>query len=152
MKCILRFFHKIFYPRNVIKLPIDNEWCDKDHLLLEACFKILVDFVTVECARMYFISFPQQIPMFFWMLTEQQREMYGLEYLTVNLEEQEPKRQEYTNKLISLYMWWLYEREDAQHIPIEIPAVEYMNKEYDLYLNDSSKLKELIDIREIMWT
>lgn len=36
-----------------LKLPsLDNTWCNKDYLILEACFQLLVDFVEVECARM----------------------------------------------------------------------------------------------------
>lgn len=152
MNCLLRPIYKFFYPHNKIVLPSPNEWCDKDHKLLEACFTLLVDFITEECARMYFLSFPKEAPLFFFWVSDKKREEWGLEYLLMGLEEQTEERQEYTHKLVELYHWWVYERDLEQDISYELGAMDYMNKEYALYLRDSDRLKELISIREIMWT
>jgi hypothetical protein len=32
----------------ITTLPADSEWCDKDYVLLHACFQLLVDFIEQE--------------------------------------------------------------------------------------------------------
>ncbi len=36
-------------PSNILEITsLDDGWCDKDHVLLHACFQLLVDFVEKE--------------------------------------------------------------------------------------------------------
>jgi len=73
-------------------------------------------------------------------------------------------------KSIELYKWWVderdsdYNRNDGSLIDLElhvenidglgsvVQIKNYLEKDLELYEKDTEKLKELIDIREILWT
>lgn len=81
----LGLLHSFMQPANSLKIESLNEgWCDKDHVLLHACFQLLIDFVEKE---MRVQDHPD------WNATEESRNA--------------------KKEIEALYAWWQQRKNDA---------------------------------------
>lgn len=150
-------------------------WCDKDEVLLQASFQILVDFVEKECSRMERALNPS------WDRTATDEDL-GLNYIRGSAELNSDK-EKHKIQIIELYLWWKYERptrEDTWNMvtcwaPEGTPLQQVLNppakvkrtKAYKKYIEsirkagdedhrryqeDTDKLMELVSIRSYLWT
>lgn len=103
-------------PGNLLHIKtLNEEWWDKDVVLLHACFQVLESYIEEED------------PFNYWDWSET------------------AERQQHKQQLEALYAWWQSRkaREEAEGSLDLDPA---------MYAEDTQKLKELMDLRHLLWT
>lgn len=131
-------------------------WCDRDHLMLIACFTLLRDFVEKECPDVGFDA----------------EEMYRSAGCTWQEGEREAVRQQIEDEkqLRELYEWWVRGRA-AEHAAVaallpdadagdyEGMAIvnhpsfdEWSRRNEELEVKDDVQLRRLIELRGRLWT
>lgn len=109
-------------------------WIDRDNMLFLACFKILCDFVEKELYDSHIFTTQGDVDL--------QHALHGTEsweYITVINQFNDQ------SKIFELYNWFKY------CYPSELEKQKY-GLDYDLYELETLKLKELINMRPLLWT
>lgn len=129
-------------PANLLKIKtLDEGWCDKDHVMLHACFQLLSDFVE------------QELPLFpgiNWNVSADMGNaiMKGIEFNAAQNSEAVPMgTRDIKKEIEELYAWW-QERKDDKIMDRSASFEE----SHVIYQNDNDMLKRLIDIRMFLWT
>ena len=132
-------------------LKKNSEWCDKDHVLLYACFQVLVDFLEKEK--------PQTI-VDYKHDREQKRQWKELQALYRYWKVERPKLEREENKLLRI--WSKKHKTKEEKLPNgwvkrvvlrnDKKAFSRLNKHKDgMDKLESEMLHRLIDIRKHLW-
>jgi hypothetical protein len=152
-----RFFDKTHLLETRLKKGIYHE---VDTRMLHGCFEALVDFVEVETAALYLWCNREEAGKYwryrFKLLrfkSIRSREL-GLKYLYEKPVDSEgvlgETYQQEQEKIASLYLWWKDTRPTRKD-PYEEDSLHF-DLETSYYEEDTEKLKQLISIRNRLWT
>lgn len=133
------------------KLP-RGHWHDTDTRLLHAAFELLVDFVEVECAHMYKISFPDE------SVKGLSQGDIGKTYLLYESTSEIPEEQQhleqcmlYNKEVAALYDWWKTRDQRVNPYDIIDPKecwAEITRQDEE----DTEMFVRLVKIRGCLWT
>lgn len=129
-------------PSNILKIDSLTEgWCDKDSVLLHACFQLLSDFVEQEIPKFPHIN---------WNVSADVSNSVfkGIEFNPGNTKENGPTNtRDIKKEFEELYAWWQEwkKKEDAK-------GNSSFEDDHTDYLKENEMLKKLIDLRMYMWT
>jgi hypothetical protein len=127
-------------PANVLKIESLSEgWCDKDHVLLHACFQLLSDFVEKEMSKYPHINWNVPADRMNAVIKEVQFDAAADGNDPVNTRNVKKEFEE-------LYHWW---QEWKKKLEEGTSTFEEGNEKY---LKENEALKRLIDLRMYMWT
>ena len=129
-------------PSNILKIEsLDKGWCDKDHVLLHACFQLLSDFVEQEIPKYPFINWNIPVDSMNFVMRE------------VQFNADKTKEVDHSNtrdikkEFEELYAWWQeWKKKDATW------EKSTFEEDHADYLKENEMLKKLIDLRMYMWT
>lgn len=129
-------------PANLLKIEsLTDGWCDKDHVLLHACFQLLSDFVEKEMPK---------FPYFNWNVST---DMMNAVEKQVQFDPSTTDENVSTNtrnvkkEFEELYAWWQEWKKKE-----EIKKNSTFEEDHADYLIENEMLKRLIDLRMYMWT
>lgn len=129
-------------PSNLLKIDsLSNGWCDKDHVLLHACFQLLSDFVEKEMPKYPFINWNIPVDKMNFVIRDihfnagNTDEVNSADTRNVKIEFEE------------LYAWWQEWKKKE-----EIKKNSTFEEDHADYLIENEMLKRLIDLRMYMWT
>ena len=129
-------------PANLLKIDsLTDGWCDKDNVLLHACFQLLSDFVEQEIPKYPFINW--NIP-----VDSMNFVMRDVQFNTDKTEEADPvNTRDIKKEFEELYAWWQeWKKRDAME------RKTTFEEDHADYLIENEMLKRLIDLRMYMWT
>jgi hypothetical protein len=127
-------------PSNLLKIKSLGEgWCDKDHVLLHACFQLLSDFVEEEIPKFPHVN---------WNMTDDRMNatMRGVQFDTSDKPPPENTR-DIKKEFLELYDWWQLWKKEKQ----EEKRTSF-EEDHALYAKENEMLKRLIDLRMYLWT
>lgn len=170
-------YHVFGEKHDVLNLKIGRGWIDKDYVLMEAMFHLLVEFVEVECAGMERISTTDRP---WWRkifrclnVTYYRRNAeLGIKYLNRYQEwlddgsykSEDPEMTEHNKKfykdwadwsdeIITLYKWWKEERPNRIDLcDLDLSPDDYWRIKTDREKQDLENMKKLVDLSPGMWT
>jgi hypothetical protein len=129
-------------PANILKIySLTDGWCDKDHVLLHACFQLLSDFVEQEIPK---------FPDIDWNVTEDLSNtvIKGIAFnQNTNEERASVNTRNIKKEFEELYAWWQEwkKRETSERRST-------FEEDHADYLKENEMLKRLIDLRMYLWT
>jgi hypothetical protein len=129
-------------PANILKIEsLGNGWCDKDHVLLHACFQLLSDFVEKEMPNYPHINW--HIP-----ADTMNFAMREIQFDTGNAgKDTAAGTRDIKKEFEELHAWWQeWKRKETE-------GKEYsFEEQQENYLQENEMLKRLIDLRCYLWT
>ena len=129
-------------PSNLLKIEsLDKGWCDKDHVLLHACFQLLTDFVEKEMPKYPHIN---------WNVPVNNRN-FVIKEIAFNADNAEGTdaagTRDMRKEFGELYNWWQkWKKKKAAN------RKSSFEEDHADYLKENEMLKKLIDVRMYMWT
>lgn len=132
--------------QKTVKLQEKTSWIDSDTRLEKAMYKILREFVEKECAWMYYrmcmgISFWK----FLFLVTHQEKVSAGIRYIQMSVDNADYySEKENYKKILEIYHM-IVDRERYGEETLDILEENY-------YLETNKLLKDIIDIRFMLWT
>lgn len=153
---------------HLVNTKLEPGYYDKDWLMLNACFSLLVDFVEREAAWMKLVCSNEEQIKVPWYMTNTQyvrrhSEELGIAYLKSSMELcmelddngcmtkgdlqilHERTQGWCAQEMLSLYLWWKYER-DIERKDLEFGKIMLLDDK------DNNQLIRLMKIRESLWT
>ena len=129
-------------PANILKIEsIRDGWCDKDHVLLHACFQLLSDFVDQELPKFPHINWNIPADASNAVIKDIQFDQDSAEEI-VSAGTRDIKKE-----FEELYAWWQeWKKRDATK------RISTFEEDHVDYLKENEMLKRLIDLRMYMWT
>ncbi len=129
-------------PANFLKInSLTNGWCDKDHVLLHACFQLLSDFVEQEIPKYPFINWNIPTDKMNFVIRDINFDAGNTD--EVNSADTRNVKTEFEE----LYAWW---QEWKKKETTEKSST--FKEDREEYLKENEMLKRLIDLRMYMWT
>jgi hypothetical protein len=129
-------------PSNILKIESLTEgWCDKDSVLMHACFQLLSDFVEQEIPKFPHID---------WNVSADVSNSVfkGIAFTPGSTEEKDStKTRDIKKEFEELYAWWQEwkKKEDNERN-------SSFEEDHADYIKENEMLKRLIDLRMYMWT
>ena len=129
-------------PANLLKIDsLTDGWCDKDSVLLHACFQLLSDFVEEEIPKFPHIN---------WNVSADVSNSVfkGIKFTPGRTEENDStNNRDIKKEFEELYAWW----QEWKNRKATITNSSFEEDHAD-YLKENEMLKRLIDLRMYMWT
>ena len=129
-------------PSNILRIESLKEgWCDKDHVLLHACFQLLSDFVEKEMPQYPFINWNIPVDNMNFVIRE-------LDLKADKTGGKDPANtRDIKKEFEELNAWWQEWKEKK-----ETKTNSSFEEDHVDYLKENEMLKKLIDLRMYMWT
>ena len=129
-------------PSNLLKIEsLTDSWCDKDHVMLHACFQLLTDFVEQEIPKFPHIN---------WNVSADMNNtiIKGIQFDDNAAEENVPENtRDIKKEFEELYAWWQeWKKKDSTN------RKSTFEEDHADYVKENEMLKQLIDLRMYMWT
>jgi hypothetical protein len=129
-------------PANILKIDtLEDGWCDKDSVLLHACFQLLSDFVEKEMPKYPFINWNIPVDNMNFVM----REVHFNADKTEGIDPANTR--DIKKEFEDLYAWWQEWRKRE-----ESEKRSSFEEDHADYLKENEMLKKLIDLRMYMWT
>jgi hypothetical protein len=129
-------------PSNILRIDnLTDSWCDKDHVLLHACFQLLSDFVEKEIPKYPFINWNIPVNKMNFVMRE-------VQFHADKAEGVDPANtRDIKKEFEELYIWWQQWRQREA-----TKKNSNFEDDHTNYLEENEMLKRLIDLRMYMWT
>jgi hypothetical protein len=155
MESIIYNIKKFFYPLNVIKLNLPNEWFDVDDKMFAVMKTLFIDFVELEKPLIPYTDKNKFTKTRFTDLNEMSRQ---LNLLLAEVSYSGEKLYEINSQILSLYKWFKLEHPamltelESLYAQPNYDGLKCFNLEQSIAEQENIKLKHLIDLRKYFWT